>query len=108
MLDDELAALWRKEIERERSPGIEIAVMQRIERDLYRRAIVFNLTAVAAATLLLAFFVPMLTAVWQQTFAHFVSAPAAALVLSALSFFLSKMTANYHSPVRAAIPRKTA
>jgi hypothetical protein len=94
MLDDELTALWRKEIERERNPAFEIAMMRRIERALYRRAIVLTFAVVVAATLLLGFFVPLMTAVWRQTFAHFVSAPVLALLLMALSILLSKISVN--------------
>jgi hypothetical protein len=92
MLDDELAALWRKEIERERNPAFEIAVMRCVERTIYRRAIVLTIVLVAASTLLLAFFAPPLTAVWRQTFAHFISAPVVALFLWALSLLLSKQS----------------
>jgi len=92
MLEDELTALWRKEVTCERNPVFELEVMRRIERTLYRQAIALNLAVVAAATLFLAFFTPVLTAVWRQTFAHFVSAPVAALLLMALSILFSKMS----------------
>jgi hypothetical protein len=92
MLEDELAALWRKEIAHQRNPVFELEVMRRVERALYRQAIALNLALVAAATLFLAFLTPVLTAVWQQTFAHFVSAPVAALLLTALSILFSMMS----------------
>jgi hypothetical protein len=91
MLEDELAALWRKEVTRERNPVFELEVMRRVERTLYWQAIALNLALVVAATLFLAFLTPVLTAVWRQTFAHFVSAPVAALLLTALSILFSKM-----------------
>jgi predicted ABC-type exoprotein transport system permease subunit len=89
-LDTELAALWSKEVAREYNPAFSIAVMQRIQRALYRRALVRNIAAVSAATLFFIIFAPMLTTVWQQSFAHFFNGLTLAFLLSALSIFLSK------------------
>lgn len=94
MLDDELAALWLKDVQHERNPVFELVVMRRMEQVLFRRAIALTVAVIAAVTLLLAFYAPVLTAIWGQTFGHFVSAPMVALFLMAFSFVLSKMSAN--------------
>ena len=91
MLDDELGALWRKDVERERNPAFELVLMRRMEHALLRRAIVLNFVGVAVASLLLAYCAPPFTVLWQQTVAHFVSAPLMAFLLMALSILLSKM-----------------
>lgn len=90
MLDAELAALWNEEVAREDNPTFSIAVMRRIERSHYRRALVMNIAAISAATLLFIIFAPMLTPLWQRTFAHSLNALTLAFLLSALSIFLSK------------------
>lgn len=94
MLDDELAALWLKDVQNERNPAFELVVMRRLEQALFRRAIALTVAVIAAVTLFLAFCAPILTAIWGQTFGHFVSAPVVALFLMAISFVLSKMSAN--------------
>lgn len=94
MLDDELTALWHKDVQRERNPAFELAVMRRMERVFFWRAAGLNLANVAALTLLLVFCAPILTATWLQTFAPFVSAPVMALLLMVFSYALSKLPAN--------------
>lgn len=94
MLDAELKALWSKEIARAHNPAFSIALMRRIERTLYRRALVTNIAVVSAATLLFIIFAPMLIVLWRQSFAHFLNAPTLAFLLSALSIFLVKMSAT--------------
>ncbi|HEY4054049.1 MAG TPA: hypothetical protein VGL74_09910 [Terriglobales bacterium] len=90
-LDAELAAVWSEEIARENNPAFSIAVMRRIERTHYRRALVMNIAAVSAATLFLIVFAPMLTTLWQRSFAHFLSTPMLAFLLSALSVVFVEM-----------------
>ena len=94
MLDDELVVLWLKDVQKERNQAFELIVMRRMEQVLFRRAIALTVAAIAAVTLFLAFYAPVLTAIWARTFGHFVSAPMVALFLMAFSFVLSKMSAN--------------
>lgn len=89
-LDAELAAVWREEIARENNPAFSIAVMRRIERTQYRRALAMNIAAVSAATLFFIIFAPMLRILWQRSIAHSLNALTLAFLLSALSVFLSK------------------
>lgn len=87
-LDAELAAVWNEETAREHNPAFSIAVMRRIESTRYRRALVMNIAAVSTATLFFIIFAPMLTTLWQRSFAHFLSTPILAFLLSALSVFV--------------------
>lgn len=94
MLDNELAILWQQDVQRERNPAFALVLIRRMEQSIFRRAVALNLAAVAAATLLLFFCVPALTAAWRQTFAHFVSAPVVAFLFMVLSYALSKLSTN--------------
>ena len=89
-LDTELAAAWSKEVMREHNPAFSIAVMRRIERALYLRALVMNIAVVSAVMLFFIIFAPVLTTVWRQSFAHFFDGLTLVFLLSALSVFLSK------------------
>lgn len=91
MLDDELAALWRKERQRERNPAFELTVMRRMEHAIFRRTLALTLAVIAAVTVLFAFCAPALAVLWQQTFGHFVSAPVLACLLMIFSYGLSKL-----------------
>ena len=57
-LDTELAAAWSKEVMREHNPAFSIAVMRRIERALYLRALVMNIAVVSAVMLFFIIFAP--------------------------------------------------
>lgn len=92
-LNTELEAVWNEEIAREHNPAFSITVMRRIESSHYRRALVMNIAAVFLATLFLIIFAPMLTTLWQRSFAHFLSTPLLAFLLSALSIFFVEMSA---------------
>ena len=91
MLDDELAALWHREVSDERNPTFTLTLLRRIERNLFWRAIAFNIVAVCAATLLLAFIAPILAIFVRQNFMSFVSGPVAAALLTAFGVLLSRM-----------------
>lgn len=89
-LDTELTAVWNEEVARESNPAFSIAVMRRIERTLYRRALVMNIAVIAAAIVLFIVFAPMLTVLWRQSFGHSLNALTLAVLLSGFSVFLSK------------------
>lgn len=90
MLEDELTALWSKEVQRERDPAFELAVMRRMEQLVFRRTLALNVALIAAATVLLAFSAPALTAIWQETFGRFINAPGLACLFMIVSYALSR------------------
>ena len=89
MLDKSLAALWLRDVQRERNPAFALIVMRRLEQAQFRRAIALTVAAIATGTLLLAFCAPVLIPICEQTFGRFISAPVMALFLMAFSFVLS-------------------
>jgi predicted ABC-type exoprotein transport system permease subunit len=91
MLDDELAALWRKDVQRERDPVFELTIMRRMEQVIFRRTLALTLVAITVVTVLFAFCAPLLAVMWQQTFGHFINAPMTACFLMVLSYALSKL-----------------
>jgi uncharacterized membrane protein YoaK (UPF0700 family) len=104
MLDAELEAAWGKEVAREQDPAFLIAVMRRIESNLFRRALVMNVALVSAATLFFIIFAPMLTTLWRQSFAHFLNAPTLAFLLSVLCSFVVKISATPVPKARVSRP----
>ena len=96
MLDENLAALWLRDVQRERNPAFGLIVMRRMEQVQFRRAVALTVAAIATGTLLLAFCAPVLIPICEQTFGHFISAPVMALSLMAFSFVLSGMAGKHN------------
>lgn len=96
MLDKNLAALWLRDVQRERNPAFALIVMRRMEQAQFRRSIARTVAGIATGALLLAICAPVLIPICEQTFGHSISAPVMALFLMALSFVLSRIAEISH------------
>ena len=68
MIEDALKALSAADAPPARDQAFEIAVMARIERHRFRRALARNAALVLAASLVLALVMPVLAPLWQDWF----------------------------------------
>lgn len=89
MLDDELAALWQAETAQARDPGFDLAVIRRLERDLFQRRIAATLAIAAIMTLFLALAMPALTGLLRHAVAHYAVGPVLSILLTGIGALLS-------------------
>ena len=94
MDDTELKALLMQNAPPARDLRFELAVMTRIERQAFHRALLRNAGAAALAALVLAVVAPSLETLWQQNFAPAVSNLALAMLLAVATFVWSKFYAG--------------
>jgi hypothetical protein len=94
MDDTELKALLAMDAPPARDLRFELAVMARIERQAFHRALLRNAGVAALVALVLALVAPSLEAVWQQTVAPTTSNLMLAALLLAATFVWTRFYAG--------------
>ena len=89
MQDIELPALWQAETAKACDPGFDLAVMRRLDRDLFQRRIAATLAIAAAMSLFVALAMPALTGLLRHSVAHYAVGPVLSILLTGIGALLS-------------------